>query len=128
MILLTELAEVLAAVLARRTGVVTCTQRLYTAVYPMYALQLVPEQSVLAAGGQQLLRTVTGTVACYGSRQRQDAEGLDLADRLLMALAAGVPVGDRHLTPVHVVCRVRENRPEVSFQLVFYDLVEGVVE
>lgn len=128
MISLTRLAEELTGAITRRTGVFASAQRLHTAVYPLYALRLMPEESIPAAGGDQLLRTVSVTVDCYGSRQRQATEGMDLADRLVMALALGVSLEDRHLTPTRITCRMVENRPEVSFRLVFYDLAEGVTE
>lgn len=128
MISLTQLAEELTGVITRRTGVFASAQRLHTAVYPLYALRLMPKESVPAAGGAQLLRTVAVTVDCYGSRQRQAVEGLELADRLVAALVPGVSLGDRHLTPSRIACRMVENRPEVSFRLVFYDLAEGVTE
>ena len=125
MMTLNQLAEALAGLITQRTGVATHTQRLHTAVYPMYALQAVPEETRLAAGGDQLWRRVAVTVACHGSRQRQTEEGLELADKLAKALTPGLPLGTRHLTPLRLECRVRESRPEVRFWLEFYDTADA---
>lgn len=124
MISLTQLAEELAGVISRRTGVPAYVNRLHTAVYPMYALTVTPEETVLAAGGDQLWWAVAVRVACHSSRQRQETEGLALADRLTKALLPGLPLCARHLTPVRLACRVEENRPEVCFRLEFYDLAD----
>ncbi len=124
MISLTQLAEELAGVISRRTGVPAYAARLHTAVYPMYTLTVMPEETILAAGGDQLWRTVTVRIACHGSRQRQEAEGLALADKLANALTPGLPLCARHLPPIRLECRVEGNRPEVCFRLEFYDLAD----
>ncbi len=122
MIALSALAEALAAHIHKKTGIPAYARRLSTAVYPMYSISLLPGETQLVAGGTQLLRRVEAKVACYPSRQRQEGESLDMADKLMQAVLPGFSLESRHFAPQNCTCREQEHILALAFTLEFCDL------
>lgn len=122
MISLSALTAALAAHIQAKTGTAAYSQRLHTAVYPMYAVSALPGEVIPMAGGQQLMRHLTVRVACHPSRQLEEAAGLDMTDALLAALLPSLPLLGRHFSPTDCTFRERDNALILEFTLCFCDL------
>ena len=122
MIALSALTEAFAMYIQKKTGIPAYTQRISTAVYPMYSISAMPRETTLMAGGTQLLRHIDISVACYPSRQRQEAESLDMADKLLSVILVGLPLCSRHFSPFDCKCLEKEQVLTLEFSLEFCDL------
>lgn len=122
MIPISQITAELAALLQRRTGVFAIDERLSTAVYPSYYVAAQPKNTVLIAGGRQLLRRVTVSITCYPSRKREEEQGRDLTDLLYGVLLPAIPLAGRSLAPEAIETEEADNIRTLQFTLEFCDL------
>ena len=114
------LAQGLAGWISRETGIRTTAGRMENAVYPCC---LIETAGKLEAGTRQLHRTVTVTLTCFASREREREEGMALMDTLEQALIGGFEIGGRKYYPQSIESLLDgKERPKLTFSLDYYDV------
>ena len=126
MISLAQLSQELAEHITRCTGLAAYPQRISTGVYPMYAVSLRPSTTQALHGSNQVLRQVTGRIACYPSRRREEQECLKMADCLTQALLPSLPLCGRHFLPQDCRWQEQDNALVLTFALEFYDAADDL--